>query len=145
MGTIKKYDIPGIDKVMNRYEDSPVNSGNGAGIFFRWQLLVGGSPFDSSKISNYMAPTDGGFKVDSDGRHTLDFNLKNLLGINKYNPGSYDLRLYTHVTPHNETSTRDLEFYVKTISPKKNEIVLGVHDPLPLEGNTSEAATQNSS
>jgi hypothetical protein len=144
MSIPKKYDLPEIDNVLSRYETSPVNSGNGAGIFFRWQLLVGGSPFDSSKISNYLASTAGSFKVDGDGRHTLDFNLKNLLGSNKYNPGSYALRLYTHVTPHNETSTRALEFYVKAISSKKDEIILGVHDHLTLDGNTSEVRYQSS-
>ena len=141
MSIIKKYDIPGIDKVLNRYEDSPVNHHNGEGIFFRWQLLVGQNLLDNSKLVDHIAPTYGGFKVDGEGRHTLDFNLKNILGSGRH-PGSYVLKLNTHATPHNESSTRPLEFYVKSISSKKDELLLGVHDHLTLDGTTSEAGNQ---
>ena len=144
MNLINKYDVPGIEDVLSRYERFSVNTNNGAGIFFRWQLMVGESLVDHSKLSNYLVNPNGNFNVDGDGKVTIDFNLKDVLHPKNENPGAYSLKLYTHATPKDLFSTRVLEFYIKTISPKKDEIVLGVHDNVSIGGVTSEAASAKS-
>ena len=144
MNLVKKYDVPGIEDVLSRYERISVNTNNGAGIFFRWQLIVGESLVDHSKLSNYLVNPNGNFKVDGDGKETADFNLKDVLHPKNESPGSYSLKLYTHATPKDLFTTRALEFYIKTISPKKDEIVLGVHDNVSIGGTTSEAGQARS-
>lgn len=144
MNLVKKYDVPGIEDVLSRYERLSVNTNNGAGIFFRWQLIVGKSLVDHSKLSNYLVNPNGNFKVDGDGKETADFNLKDVLHPKNESPGSYSLKLYTHATPKDLFTTRALEFYIKTISPKKDEIVLGVHDNVSIGGMTSEAGQARS-
>jgi hypothetical protein len=142
MSIIKKYDIPGIDNVVSRYQNPAPGFEDGAGLFFRWQLLVGEHPLDNSKLSDYMAPQYGSYNMTWPNGPTLNFNLHHLLGPRSDPPGSYILKLYTHGTREKLINTRSVEFYVKTISNKKNEIVLKVHDPLSLEGNTLAVNTQ---
>lgn len=144
MNLVNKYDVPGIENVLSRYERISVNTNAGAGIFFRWQLMVGESLVDHSKLSNYLVNPNGNFNVDGDGKETIDFNLKDVLHPKNENPGSYSLKLYTHATPKDLFTTRALEFYIKTISPKKDEIVLGVHDNVSIGGTTSEAGQARS-
>ena len=144
MTHVNKYDVPGIEDVLSRYERLSVNTGNGAGIFFRWQLMVGESIADNSNLSDYLVNPNGNFNVDGDGKETINFNLKDVLHPKNEIPGSYSLKLYTHATPHNLDATRDLEFYIKTISPKKDEIVLGIHDNVLLGGLTPEAIAARS-
>jgi len=139
MNPINKYDVPGIEDVLSRYERLSVNTNNGAGIFFRWQLMVGESLVDNSKLSNYLVNPNGNFNVDGDGKETINFNLKDVLHPENKTPGSYSLKLYTHATPKDLFTTRAVEFYIKTISNKKDEIVLGVHDNVSIGGTTSEA------
>ena len=139
MNPVNKYDIPGIEDVLSRYERISVNTNNGAGIFFRWQLMVGESLADNSKLSDYLVNPSGNFNVDENGKETIDFNLKDILHSKNDNPGSYSLKLYTHATPKNLFPTRAVEFYIKTISPGKDEVVLGVHDHVSLGGTTPEA------
>ena len=141
MKPINRYNIPGIEDVLSRYERLSVNTGNGAGIFFRWQLMVGESLADNSKLSDYLVNPNGNFNVDGDGKETINFNLKDILHSKNESPGSYSLKLYTHATPHGFDATRNVEFYIKTISRKKDEIVLGVHDHVSREGTSSEASS----
>ena len=123
MNPVNKYDIPGIEDVLSRYERLSVNTNSGAGIFFRWQLMVGESLVDNSKLSNYLVNPNGNFNVDGDGKETTDFNLKDVLHPKNESPGSYSLKLYTHATPKGLFPTRALEFYIKTISPKKCKLI----------------------
>ena len=139
MTHVNKYDVPGIEDVLSRYERLSVNTNAGTGIFFRWQLMVGESLVDNSKLSNYLINPNGNFNVDGDGKETINFNLKDILHPKNEIPGSYSLKLYTHATPKDLFPTRAVEFYIKTISPKKDEIVLGVHDNVAIGGTTSEA------
>lgn len=136
MSTIKKYDILGIDNVVSRYQKPAPEFESGTGLFFRWQLLIGKNPLDNSKLSDYMAPQDGSYNSTWPNGPTLDFNLHHLLGPRMDPPGSYILKLYTHGIPESLNSSRSVEFYIKTISNKKDEIVLGVHDSISLEGST---------
>jgi len=142
MSTIKKYDIPGIDNVVSRYQNPAPEFEAGAGIFFRWQLLVGDNSLDNSKLSDYMAPQYGSYNSTWPDGPTLDFNLHHLLGPRSDSPGSYTLNLYTHGTKEKLINTRSVEFYVRTISSKKNEIVLRVHDPISLEGTAPAVMAQ---
>ena len=136
MSIIKKYDIPGIDNVVSRYQNPAPGFEDGAGLFFRWQLLVGEHPLDNSKLSDYMAPPYGSYSSTWLDGPTLDFNLHDVLGPRSDTPGAYTLKLYTHGIPESLNSSKAVEFYIKTISNKKDEIVLKVHDPISLEGNT---------
>ena len=144
MSTIKKYNIPGIDNVVSRYQNPAPEFESEAGLFFRWQLLVGNNPLDNSKLSDYMAPQNGSYSSTWPDGPTLNFNLHDLLGPRSDTPGAYTLKLYTHGIPESLNSSKSVEFYIKTISNKKDEIVLKVHDSISLEGNTTAVIAQKS-
>ena len=146
MSIIKKYDIPGIDGVMKRYNHPPLETLNPTDIFFRWQLLVGDSNFDSSELSDYLGPPPNAIKINEvTGTPTLDLNLKDLLGSRTNYPGKYSLILHTHKTRVDSHESKDVYLYVKSISNKKDEVLLGFHDALNLDGLESpEAISQKS-
>jgi hypothetical protein len=130
MSTIKKYDIPGIDNIPSRYDPLVPLIVEKSDLFFRWQIMVGNTILDNSKLSNYMAIPSSAINFNGPLKPTIDFNLKTLLDNKNLHPGSYSLKLYANRIWKNQGNTKQVQFYIKTISTKKDELVLGVHDPL---------------
>jgi hypothetical protein len=136
MSIIKRFDIPGVPGLMNRYGHIPSSQISPSDIYFRWQLLIGESVLAHSDLADYWNPPEGSLNYGSSTTPTLDVNLKDLLGPRNDHPGTYSLKLYTNRKPFGASSSYNLvEFYIKSISAKKDEIIIGVHDALDTDGN----------
>ena len=144
MSTIKKYDIPGINNIPSRYDPLVPILVEKSDLFFRWQILVGDRILESSALDNYMGIPANAVNFNNPQGPTIDFNLKTLLGPKNLHPGSYLLRLYANRLWRDQGNTKQVKFYIKTISPSKDELVLGVHDPiLSIENRAQTTAYQS--
>tara|TARA_R110002012_G_scaffold186759_3_gene353507 strand:+ start:4317 stop:8024 length:3708 start_codon:yes stop_codon:yes gene_type:complete len=144
MSTIKKYDIPGIDNIPSRYDPLVPLLVEKSDLFFRWQILVGDQILESSRLDNYMGIPANAINFNNPQGPTIAFNLKTLLGPKNLHPGSYSLRLYANRLWKNQGNTKQVKFYVKTISTKKDELVLGVHDPILTVENRAQTTAYQS-
>ena len=128
MSVIKKYDIPGIANIQSRHEAIHTVLAEKSEFFFRWQILVGDTILDNSKLSSYMPIPSSAINLSEPYKPTIDFNLKTILESRNLHPGSYSLRLYANRIWKEHENLKQVQFYIKSISPNKDEMVLGVHD-----------------
>ena len=60
-------------------------------------------------------------------------------------PNIYDVKLHIHRSLSDHGAVRfkhPLSFYIKEISPKRDEMIVGVHDPLLVTGTTTQVVNQ---
>jgi len=154
MSIIKRKDIPGLSDIPNAYLSPNLTNQDSNSIFFRWQLYVGDSLVDNSKLNVYLNPpfqtlANANPVVDSTTGEpivlpaTLDIDLSEIIKNSPNYPGNYSIRLHTHVTPLDTMPSRNVEFYIESISNKKDEIILGIHDSLPLAKAHPQALAQS--
>ena len=127
MSIIKRKDIPGLSDIPNAYLSPNLTNQDSNSIFFRWQLYVGDSLVDNSKLNVYLNPpfqtlTNANPVVDSTTGEpivlpaTLDIDLSEIIKNSPNYPGNYSIRLHTHVTPLDTMPSRNIEFYIESIS-----------------------------
>ena len=118
--------------------DSPANDKEWVA---RYELFIGGNIISTSELLDPNTTSIVNASV-IDNVPLIDLDVNNLLANENLPPNNYDVKIHLHrrLDRSNQVGRSfPVSFYVKEISPKRDEVVLGVHDPLLIEGNSLQA------
>ena len=114
----------------------------------RYEVMLGGYAIATSKLSpnGLSIPIVGHFIDDEIPK--LEIDVDKLLRSETLPPNNYDIKIHLHRSLEGNTGVsykNPISYYIKEVSSKRDELIIGVHDPILASGNTLQAINKNNS
>jgi len=114
----------------------------------RYEVMLGGYAIATSKLSpnGLSIPIVGHFIDDEIPK--LEIDVDKLLRFETLPPNNYDIKIHLHRSLEGNTGVsykNPISYYIKEVSSKRDELIIGVHDPILASGNTLQAINKNNS
>ena len=104
--------------------------------FTRYEISLGGYVISTSPLNN--SGLDSSIvNFTNDDIPKIEIDINNLLANEPLPPNMYDVKIHTHkelAVPSYFNNPYPLTFFVKEVSPKRDEIIIGLHDSTLVEG-----------
>lgn len=143
MKIIPSYENPKVKKVA-KYLDPTIatdiiNSSTNS-LLVRYEILLSGYVVSTTKLMAADGKSIVGTNVQEGGPQ-VDVDINSLLSDEILPPNIYDLKIHLHNRLDSQSerslSKVPVSFYIKEISPKRDELLVGVHDALLQDGNSN--------
>ena len=149
MKTIPSYKNKKIQDIPKNLDSSIalkiLDSGLNSSAIVRYEISLGGYPVAASSLSDASLSLPIVDKFVDEDIPFFKIDIDRLLSKELLPPNIYDVKLHIHRSLSDHGAVRfkhPLSFYIKEISPKRDEMIIGVHDPLLVTGTTTQVVNQ---